>query len=445
MKTPSETFPNTLPNTLPSTLPNTSPNTPPNLLLNTRQRAAQNAPLKTAANTLFALRFSLLLLILSSCALTPPPTALPNVDHLFIDTQFKPPSTPINADEVFALNDEMKRFIRVEMARQIKEKGTQGGLFDALYSDKQLRLFYDSERTRNAAETFDTRSGNCLSLVIMTGAFAKELGLRVHYQRVLVDESWTRNSGIFFASGHVNLVLGTTFYLSNNPVESTQTMTIDFSPPEQTRAHRNEPISEQTIIAMYMNNRAAEALVRGQLDDAYWLVREAIKQDASFLIAYNTLGVIYRHHRNIEAAEQVFNTVLAIDHKNLQAMSNLALLLREQARFEEANLIMARLEKAQPFAPYYFFDQGQTAFQRGDYELAKTFFQREVKRDQYNHEFQFWLAVSYFKLGETSQAKKHMSKAMETSTTRKDHDLYAAKLDRLTAEGVLQRARQTTQ
>ena len=405
----------------------------------------QNEPPKIVANVSFALSFSFLLLILSSCALAPPSPVRPNIDHLFIDAQFKPSSVSINADEVFALSDEMKRFIRIEMARQIKEKGTQAGLFDALYSEKQLKLFYDAERTRNAAETFDTRSGNCLSLVIMTGAFAKELGLRVHYQRVLVDESWTRNSGIFFASGHVNLVLGTTFYLSNNPVESTQTMTIDFSPPAQTQWHRNEAISEQTIIAMYMNNRSAEALVRGQIDDAYWLAREAIKQDASFLSAYNTLGVIYRHHANTDAAEQVFNTLLALDHKNLQAMSNLALLLREQARFEEANLILARLEQAQPFAPYYFFDQGQNAFQRGDYEAAKSFFQREVKRDQYNHEFQFWLAVSYFKLGEMSQAKKHLNKAMESSTTRKEHDLYAAKLDRLTSESMPQKLRQTTQ
>ena len=216
-------------------------------------------------------------------------------------------------------------------------------------------------------------------------------------------------------------------------------MTIDFSPPEQTQVQRNEAISEQTIIAMYMNNRAAEALVRGQIDNAYWLAREAIKQDPAFLIAYNTLGVVYRHHGDTQAAEQVLNTVLARESRNVQALSNLALLMRDQGKFDEANVILARLEKEQPYAPYYFFDQGQAAFKRGDLAAAKAFFQRELKRDQYNHEFQFWLAVTHFKLGETEQAKKHMSKAMENSTTRKDHDLYAAKLDRLTADGMQKR------
>ena len=50
--------------------------------------------------------------------------------------------------------------------------------------------------TRNAAEAFDARSGNCLSLVIMTAAFAKELGLPVRYQNVFVDEAWSRSGDL---------------------------------------------------------------------------------------------------------------------------------------------------------------------------------------------------------------------------------------------------------
>jgi hypothetical protein len=38
---------------------------------------------------------------------------------------------------------------------------------------------YDSTVTRTAAQTYAARAGNCLSLVIMTAAFAEELGLRV--------------------------------------------------------------------------------------------------------------------------------------------------------------------------------------------------------------------------------------------------------------------------
>jgi hypothetical protein len=36
-------------------------------------------------------------------------------------------------------------------------------------------------------------------------------------------------------------------------------------------------------------------------------------------------------------------------------------------------------------------------------------------------------------LGDTEQARRHMATAIEDSTTRADHDLYAAKLERLQA------------
>jgi hypothetical protein len=43
-----------------------------------------------------------------------------------------------------------------------------------------------------AREAFAARTGNCLSLVIMTSAFAKQLGLPVSYRRVVMEEMYTR-------------------------------------------------------------------------------------------------------------------------------------------------------------------------------------------------------------------------------------------------------------
>jgi transglutaminase-like putative cysteine protease len=52
-------------------------------------------------------------------------------------------------------------------------------------------LEYDAEETLNASEAFDRKSGNCLSLVLMTAAMARELGLDVRFQNVRMDDSWT--------------------------------------------------------------------------------------------------------------------------------------------------------------------------------------------------------------------------------------------------------------
>jgi len=87
---------------------------------------------------------------------------------------FRAPTAKINPDEVFALSDEMSTYLRKEQIKSnILRNGLKQGLFEMISNNKSMRIEYDAEMTRNAAQTFSSRSGNCLSLVILTAAFAK--------------------------------------------------------------------------------------------------------------------------------------------------------------------------------------------------------------------------------------------------------------------------------
>ena len=66
--------------------------------------------------------------------------------------------------------------------------------------------------------------------------------------------------------------------------------------------------------------------------------------------------------------------------------------------------------------------------QQSDWRTARDFFAREVARADYNHEFHFWLGLADWQLGDIAQARKHLQLAIDNSTTRGQHDLYAAKL-----------------
>ncbi len=371
-------------------------------------------------------------LLLAACAAEP---VAQSPMRLLGDQLFRAPSGRVSADDVFALSPEMRHFLDTEIAVELRSKGGQRGLVDAITGMSRLRLDYDSAITRNAAQTFDARSGNCLSLVIMSAAFAKAIGLPVQYQRVSVEESWSRSGDLLFFNGHVNLNLGKRESGARIIYDDSYLMTIDFLPPEDTRLQRVRAIDEETIVAMYMNNRAAEALARGQLDDAYWWVREAVVRDPKFLSSHNTLGIIYRRHGNLQEAEQVFRHVLAREPENVNVMSNLALVLKDQGRNAEAKELTQKVAQIQPYPPFYFFNLGQAAMRRKDFKAAKELFAREIERAAYYHEFHFWLAVACFSLGEIEQARGEMALAMQNSTTRRDHELYAAKLDRIKAYG----------
>ena len=370
--------------------------------------------------------------VVSGCAAlgasegTPPPMLL----H---DALFAPPSSPVRSSDVFAVSAEMRGYLRDEISAQVHAKGKEKALYDALYSRNQLKLDYDAEVTRNASEAFAARSGNCLSLAIMTAAFAQELGLTVRFQRLFSDETWTRLGDFYFASGHVNVTLGRPPSDPRVLFSERHALTIDFIPLADGKRVHAYDVTGETIVAMYMNNRAAELLARGRLDDAYWHAREAIVRDPRFTGAYNNLGVIYRRHGNVAEAEGVLRYVLALEPANTHAMSNLVILLEESGRRAEADAMGRRLASIEPNPPFHFFLLGLERMKAGDFAAARDLFRREIDRDAYNHELHFWLAMAYYGLGDAKSAREHLVIAMENSNTRGEHELYAAKLDRLRA------------
>jgi len=365
----------------------------------------------------------------SLVAARPPPPGL------FHDELFTPSTAPIDTARLFAVDDAMRSYLHHEITGTKKGRDTRQILFDALYRRDQLKLEYDAVITRTASETFAARSGNCLSLAIMTAALARELNFSVQFQLVDVGEVWSRAGNLYFSSNHVNLVLDrkridtSTGYSLN----AEHPLVVDFIPISTASAARAKPLTERTVVAMYLNNRAAELLSAGQLDEAYWAARQAVATAPDFLNAYNTLGVIYQHHGDLAPAERALRHALASAPDNTIFLSNLAQTLDNAHRPQEAELLRTRLRLLEPYPPFHFYDQGQEALARGDYRRARILFQRELERVPDYHELHYWLAVVNYQLRDLRAAERHMQAAIDNSTARDHHDLYAAKRTHLRA------------
>lgn len=370
-------------------------------------------------------------ILLSACATQTPQISVPY--QVFNDRAFTPSEPPPSTETIFKANDEMRQFIAKEIVTQIRASSHQRALFNALYTKAQLKLEYDSSFTRNASETFSARSGNCLSLVIMTAALAKEMGLNVSYQSVVVPEMWSRSGALYFNVGHVNIVLGKRHFDDHSHFDKNYQMTIDFYPPEETAGQRTTEITESTIVAMYFNNRAAESITEGKLDNAYQWAKAAITADPSFAAAYNTLAVIYLRHNDAAYAYGALTLALQLDANNKVAMSNMVQAMEETNRIAEAAQMKERLAAIQPFPPFHFFKLGLRAMEEQDYQMAKKWFQKELNRDPDYHEFHFWMGIAHLRLGELKQAEQHLMAAKSNSTSQKDHAIYSAKLDKIHA------------
>jgi Tfp pilus assembly protein PilF len=364
---------------------------------------------------------------LAGCATAPrqPPTVPLH------DEAFGAPSKPIDPAEVFALSDEMRAFVDDVRRTKPTYVDPRRQLIKMLQLRGPQMLDYDATTTRNASEAFAVRAGNCLSLVIMTSALAHELGYSVTYQRVIVDEAWSRSADLYFVAGHVNLALteSPARLLGTRRIEPD--LIVDFVPQVEGRLPRSVPIPERTIVAMYMNNRAAESVAQGHLDDAYWYAREAVRQDPTFLAGANTLGIVYLRRGLADPSVLVFEELLRREPDNVNFVGNQVTALRRAGRTADADALAARLAKLEPVPPFHWFNAGMAAMQARDYAKARDLFEREIRREPNYHEFHFWLAQAEFALGNVERARRQLEQAMEDSTTPREHDIYAAKLDKL--------------
>ena len=376
------------------------------------------------------LRVGAILFVASMAGCAEMPTArTSDVTPLFRDVLFKPPPEPIDSRAIFAVDASMRRFLAKEIVPQTRRKDPRQALLDALSG--KLLIDYDSEMTRTASQTFASREGNCLSLVIMAAALAKRLDILVTYQEVYHLDTWSRSAGYAILSQHVNLVLGPrgpSFRLYSG---AELPMVVDFLPPEQVADVVSRPVSEQTVIAMYMNNRAAEIMVDGDLDRAYWYARAALEADPGFANAANTLGVIYLKRHHLVPAERAMRYALQREPDNISALSNLSGMLAVEDRTAEAQALEQRLARIQRHPPFYFYDRGIEAMQAGRFEEAARLFEKALSQRPYDVPSHYALAIAASHLGDMRRARRQLELAEENSTTPDSRAIYAAKLRHL--------------
>ena len=381
---------------------------------------------------------SLACLFAAGCATVPEtPATRVQIAALFQDAGLRTPRPDTSLD-VFALSEPMQAFMKsAYFLREVAGKGAERGLADALYSKQALRLEYDDVITRDAATTFADKKGNCLSLVIMTAAFARAMKLEVNFHDVRIGTEWSRDKELYVGSNHVNIGLGTPRRVAGNPLDTVMTpghITIDFVPTPQANRYRVRRLSEQTIVAMYLNNRAVEELAAGRVDAAYWWARAAVEKEPALVTSYNTLGVIYQKRGLDPMAEKVFRHALVLAPENTMLMDNLAPVLAAQGKTDEARALTARSAALLPAPPFHYFELGMKAMMAADYAQAKNQFASEVRRAPFNHEFRYWLAIAHLRLGETHSARKEMAIALENSSGSSEAPRYASKLALLRAQ-----------
>jgi tetratricopeptide (TPR) repeat protein len=372
------------------------------------------------------------ILLLSACSTLPSQNAQAVRVNLFNDSLF--PSADDYAIEtpqsLFELSEQAKEFVDQAVSRGKSEERQVLGLIDKIFDRSDFDLLYRADANTNATQTFESRAANCLSLTIMTYAMAKHAGFNTKFQRIEIPEFWTRRSGYTLVNGHINIKVKPSVKVNSFDLFN-RDLTIDFDPQDGLQNFRARELDKDTIVAMFYNNKAAELILKGELNHAYAYLRAALDVDHSFKGAMVNLGLVYRQAGDLELAQKAYLSAIAIDQGYLTAWENLATLYTRTERNQEADAIYKRLERERRSNPYYYMMLAEEAFDSARYKESIAHFKHAISLDDDPHQFYFGLAKAHFKLADYDTTKRYLGLAKRKARGTRVATEYGEKMSML--------------
>ena len=334
--------------------------------------------------------------------------------------------------DIFYLDTNAKQFVKNAIGNIVDPVEQLTALVETIFGHSKFNLLYDGNANTTANETFKNRAANCLSMSIMTFAMAEEAGFGVKFQQVDIPEYWTRRDGFSLLNGHINLRMlpKADPHVYQFQVQGFQ---VDFDPQTSRQHFPTRVVTKNTVLAMYYNNKGAEALIQHRYTDAYAHFRHAIKADESFESSLVNMGLLYRLNGYYAQAQLAYEYALKLAPDSLTAMENLAYLYSVTDRTEMAETLLRKVERKRVDNPYYFVNLGDTELELGHYDLALQHFKKALSLAKKKHDIYFALARAYYKLGELRLTEHYLQLAKDYAKNSRDEERYQSKLNFLTS------------
>jgi Tfp pilus assembly protein PilF len=336
--------------------------------------------------------------------------------------------------DVFQLDDDILTTIRRKTnTRQTTYQKSQI-ILAHLFDEESIAISYDSHANLTATQTYQSQSANCMSLTILAYSLAVATNLVVKVQAVEVPEYWTRDNNFSVLTGHVNLLIKSQPIVNKSIFWGNRNTVIDFDPFIAKKNFPAKVITKKTLLAMFYNNKGAQALINQDYNRAYEYFKGATLADPTFVVAWGNLGVLYKVTGFEYMAEAVYVKAIGIDSDNLTVINNLARLLTKQGRTVEALPLKQHVDSIRKKNPFYLALLANEAMFNKQYQTAINRYRQAIKLDKKQHQFYFGLALAYYQHNNVLLSRQAMEKALALSSTNLHSQQYTAKLNLLAQE-----------
>ncbi len=374
----------------------------------------------------------MLSLLISSCASNTKPQQSEDINQaikipinysLFSNIE----NEQLNTEDVFFLTLEQQKEFLFTVDQHIANGLAPHNALSEVLTERLANFTYYGE-TYDATTAIRLNKGNCMSLAILTTAYAKLLGLDFSYRKVSTLPVFTKKDDVILSSSHVQTIIydpnfiadKNVFYLSNPAV------VIDYFPSKSHRSGRK--FSLGTFLAMYYKNIAADALADKDLNKSFLYANKAYHLDTNNIETINLLAVIHRRSGDLHTAEAIYTAGLNKGQTNIALLSNYIMLLKSQHRMDEVNTLQDKLNQLDDPDPYQWLGEAYTAKNIGNIKQAEIYFKKALVKAPYLNQAYMGLYKIYLKQNKLKKAQTMLVKALEWTYELDERKLYKYKL-----------------
>lgn len=314
---------------------------------------------------------------------------------------------PVSASELpdvdlLTASDAMQQFVESEIGGVRIQSVKFRRMLRGLTRDGYFNASYIAESTRTAAETFQYKSGNCLSYTSMFIALAREAGMNAGFQIVSVPPSWDADSGYLIRYTHVNVILKGFAYDSNHGRD----FSVDFNDVLPDPDYPTREISDQDATSLFYANLSVQELRAGEMRESFVYLKKAIELSPQNADHWINLGAFYAKQDAFEEAISSYQMALNLDPGHRGAISGLGRANYHLGNLESAEYYNDQVRRYRDRNPFYHFALAQAEYEEARYDKALESINTAIDLRHRNGRFHFLKGLTEYKLGdlESSQA-----------------------------------------
>ncbi|GAB57875.1 tetratricopeptide repeat protein [Rheinheimera nanhaiensis] len=280
----------------------------------------------------------------------------------------------------------------------------------------------------SAAQSYASKSGNCISLAVLTKALADLVGVEIEFQTIVSAPVYSIDGDFMLSSDHVRTILYDPDFVAPNDAVyfSKPAIIVDYLPAATDVT--GPRVSENTFIAMFYRNLAADAVLQANYTQALALLRTALDYAPTYAAVINLIAIVHRRVEQQTIAEQFYQYGLQVADVKTTLISNYAVLKHNMGETEQAEALLQSLKSHDEHDPYRWYILGKEAAFKQQYDDAIVFYRKAITQAPYLHQLHFELAVAYYNNHQPARARQSLATAAELSLITNQQQRYHAKL-----------------